>query len=129
MPTHHQLINKRLINESVPGPREHQGDWKAEFCLDLKNVPMPDLKLASPEDAFIARGVQSRCNAKFFRHEYKFSAYMLYDEGCVCISMPSLNQEICILPVVNPDSIGFKPPVDWAPTSLGCMEPEVKHLH
>ena len=133
-------VGNRLIDVTIQGPNEHQGDWKSEICLDLKNVPMPDLietkwdkrrhfeKPISPEDLFTARGVQSRCHAKFFNHEYHFNAFMIYDEGCVCIEAPCIAQEICILPVVNPYSFGFKPPVDWTPTSLGSLKPEAKHL-
>ena len=97
--------------------------------VDKKDKKTGGRKPLSSHDAFMVRGIQSACHGKFFTMEYALVAEAMVD-GCFCgcaHSMPHIRMPISILPIVNPDCLGFKPPHNWEPKHLGKFTPEFDH--
>jgi len=116
----------------VPGPNFGQKDFQTEMLLDLSRIRYEvaeykkkkgvQVKL-SPEDAFMMAGVQAACHGRHVTNEYFLKIECSYD-GCTCCSnVPDASMPLTIIPMVNPQCVGFVPPASgWAPMDLGFFQ-------
>lgn len=78
------------------------------------------MKAYSKEDAFMMVGVQPASKSASCTNEYFLTTTVKYDVCCNCCDdLPDGKLPLTIVPLVNPECFGFKPPMGWAPIDYG----------
>ncbi len=136
---HHSYGRKNhLVEQNLPGPNAGEGDWKREMFCDLskihyevatmqKDKKKGGKKNISPEDRFMMASIPPAVHGKWIHNEYHLIVKCTYD-GCTCCSnLPDSDMQLSIVPMVNPECFGFKPPGGWQPYNLGGFSVNLAH--
>ena len=63
--------------------------------------------------------LQPACHTKKFSNDYYLTVTTEYD-GCICcVDLPDARMAMSIMPLVNPETSGYRVPEDWNGTQLG----------
>ena len=128
---HEHSIHKKLVESKVKGPSPGDKDFHEDLNMDLSKIKFEvsgekkkkgQNKKLSPEDVWLMAGIQPACHSKNIKNEY-FICVELDFKGCTCCSdVPDVKTPLTIVPLVNPECFGFKPPGGYAPKELGSFD-------
>ncbi|CDW78366.1 UNKNOWN [Stylonychia lemnae] len=125
---------KEKHDNGVPARSTQVGEKELEIDLSEIKYPVPQhrkkqgqLKAVSIEDAFQMSQAQPACHGHIVKNEYYLAVRTVFDGCTCCADLPMARIPLVIIPVVNPQLVGFQVPKDYNPQVHEYCQVTLRH--
>ena len=80
---------------------------KIKYEVAAQKKKKGQMKAVSKEDAFTMASVQAATHGKKIKNEYFLCVLVEYDGCTCCVDLPDSRMPLSIIPLVNPNCVGF----------------------